>query len=372
MKNTQKIFLFLVAIIVTLIFVPTLCNAQSAPVTTESDLRTAVENAQNNDVIELGASIVLTRPLSVTGKILTIDGKGFTISCIDTNWTPESSNSTLITAGGDGTKLTLKNLTLKDAVKYGVQSYNGAYVILDGVNISNCRYGGVLANAGTVEIKDLNLGKNGQTSNNGIEIARGTELLDSDNVSGLVMNGKLTSTEPDNVIYLATNDNLKEFNVSNTETSEYQLFVSGDKVVVTDENNKVLFSSNSNSNVEVEGETFIPNVTVTVNIMDKQVPVEVKSGTILTKEALENRIDLASLDMSNYKIVGFYTTSEYTTEFDFTDPITTDTTVYAKTEDTTQPKDESPKTGVETPIGLALLVLTGATMGLVALKRKEV
>ena len=88
------------------------------------------------------------------------------------------------------------------------------------------------------------------------------------------MNGHLTSTESDNVVYIATNNPaLTTFDVENTDTSDYKILVQGNKVVRTDENNEVLYVSNENSSVKTEGDTFIPNVIVTVSLLDKAVTI---------------------------------------------------------------------------------------------------
>src|SRR5699024_9785767 len=115
------------------------------------------------------------------------------------------NNKTLVTALY-GAKINLVNVKLEDSPKYGVQAYDGAHVVLDGVTISNCNYGGVLANGGTIEIVDLNLEKNGTTANNGIEIST-SKYITSGNVATLIMNGKLSSTETENVIYFASDEN---------------------------------------------------------------------------------------------------------------------------------------------------------------------
>ena len=67
----------------------------------------------------------------------------------------------MFTAQFSAGQLTLKDIDLNNGPKYGVQSYDGATVILNDVSITGFRYGGVLANGGTVEVIDLHLGFNG-------------------------------------------------------------------------------------------------------------------------------------------------------------------------------------------------------------------
>lgn len=399
MKRTKKIILFLLLLTVALFFKPIFSNATTTTVSSESDLLEAIENASDGDVIELTTNIILTKPIAITGKTLTIDGNGNTISRIDTNWTPDGNNSTLITAGLTGTRVNLVNLTLKDSEKYGVQAYDGAYVSLDGVTISNCGYGGVLVNAGTVEVKNLILYKNGQYSNNGIEIAKGNGVYTEGTNPKLIMNGTISSTEKENVIYLAVNDKLAEFELENTENTVNKILASGNKVVVTDENNNVLYESNVSDTVTIEGENYVQNVTITINLMEQSITMTVKDGTIITKENVEAKINLETLGLGNYTLVDFYSDAEYMAPFDFTKPVTANTSIYAKlnliennndnnnTDDdnntttnndnntqnnqTVGPKDETPKTGVENHLGISASVVIISIIGLALLRRKK-
>ena len=71
------------------------------------------------------------------------------------------------------------------------------------------------------------------------------------------MNGTLTSEKDTNVIYIATNnDKLTNFEVKNTENTVDKILVDGNKVVITDPNNKVLFESNENSDISFEGDSY--------------------------------------------------------------------------------------------------------------------
>lgn len=262
MKTIKKVTIFTIALIFSLL-INTYVNAATTTVSNEQDLRIAIENATNGDVIELSSNILLTSPIEITGKSITINGNGHTVTRIDTNWTPNGSNGSLITAGADGTVLTLSNMTLTGAHKYGAQSFNGAHVILDNVEINGNGFGGVLVNAGTLEIKSLSLGKNGNPSNNGIEIAKGSGVV-GDNKPILIMNGTLTSTETENVIFLAENDSLITFEVRNTDTTTNKILVQGQRVVLTDANGNILFQSNENPNITVTGTDYTsPNPTTT-------------------------------------------------------------------------------------------------------------
>ena len=299
----KKSVLFSIVFFITLFFITNFSNAATTKsVNDEDELKKATEG----DVIELSNSISLKSPIEITDKNITINGKGNVLKRDENNWTPSGSNGTLITAG-KGAKVELKNLTLQGSQKYGAQAYNGGYIILNGVTISNCGFGGVLVNGGTVEVKNLTLKRNGSPSNNGIEIAQG-DAVEKDNKSTVVMNGTLTSTEQENVIYVAEdNPNLKEFEVKNTDNTINKIFIDDNKVVITDDNNKVLYTSKTiNNNVEVKGTDYV------------ETPKE--------------------------------------------DP----------KKDTNDKKDETPKTGIESNLVFAILTVIASSVIILALKRKEI
>ncbi len=362
-----KIFLFLGLSLMAIIIAPSFCRAETISVGSDDALRNAITNSNDGDVLSLTSNIALIRPIEIVDKTLTINGNGFTITRNTENWSENGSNATLLTAGA-GAKLTLTNLKLTNSQKYGVQSYNGGYVILDGVTISNCGFGGVLVNAGTVEVRNLVLHKNGQTTNNGIEIAKGYSVNTGDNEPTLIMNGTLSSSEKDNVIFVAINDKLSEFKVENTESSENKVLLNGNEIVVTDANNDVIFTSKLPADIDVVAEDYAENVVVTLHVGDKTVPVSVMPGTVLTKEFLTSKVDLAKLGLTNTTIVGFYSDAEFKTAFDFAKEITANTDVFVKVE--TNKKDTTPKTGVNDYFELAVMISVVSIISLAVLKRK--
>lgn len=265
MKTLKKSILLFMILLSSLILGSTFCNAATVTANNEETLISAINNAANGDIIELTENIVLTKPIEITGKSITINGNGHTVTRNATNWSPNGSNGSLITAGAEGTKLSLVNITLSGAQKYGVQSYNGAYVVLNGVTLSDNGFGGVLVNAGTLEVKNVVLHKNGQTSNNGIEIAKGNGITTQDNHPVLIMNGTLSSSEKENVIYIAINDQLSTFEVKNTDSSTNKVFIKDNKVVVTDAQNNIIFESNAAPNITIAGSDYVENVVVPDN-----------------------------------------------------------------------------------------------------------
>ena len=376
MKKTIKIMLFLTIIVIALLGMSCISNAASTETATdESTLISAIQNVDDGGTVEIQNNITVTGPI-VIQKTLTIDGNGYTISG-STDWTSTSGNQTMFTAQLAAGKLTLKDINLNNGPKYGVQSYDGATVILNNVSITGFKYGGVLVNGGNVEVIDLHLGYNGTDTNNGIEIDKGAAAT---NNPTLTMNGTLTSDSTENVVRPAENGNLTEFTITNTENTTNKVVIAGDKVVLTDEDNNVI------------SESFIPeHVTsntdeakkVIITLMvgrkeEKQIIVD--EGTTTTEDLIKSNITVEE----GYKIDGYYTDEAYTKEFDFTTALNSDVTIYVRiaeiqeekpeetlpeTDDTE--KDEVPKTGVENYVGIAVLAMVFSISTLIYMKKNK-
>ena len=267
-------------------------SAKEIPVTDEATFRDALNSAVTGDTVVLNNSITLSSKDNaprVTDKEITIDGKDFTI----TGWRDEagslSSDQSIITVGANGI-VHLKNVTLTNAQKYGVQAFNGGYVSLENVTINNCRYGGILLNAGTIEVISLNLGFNGQNPdgqggilNNGIEVSTSVELTEPNAIPSIIMNGTINSTEKDNVIYFASdaNDNTTGFIVENTDSTTDKILVNGTTAVITDANNEIKYESNELKEGTVfEGEDYTPNIEVTDPVEPETPTDEVKNEEV--------------------------------------------------------------------------------------------
>ena len=376
MKKTIKLILFFMVISILSLLIPNFSNAATL-VYDETSLNNEISSADAGATITLQNDITVTKPIVIT-KELTIDGNGHNI--VGSNdWTSTSGNQTMFTAQLSGAKLTLKNINLKNGPKYGVQSYDGATVILDRVSISGFRYGGVLANGGNVEVINLHLGINGANENNGIEIDKGVSAT---NNPSLTMNGILTSDTNKNVIVPAQNGYLTDFTITNTENSVNKVVLSGNKVVLTDSNNNVI-SENSIPD-KATPNVDIKKIIVSIVANDVTYKITVDAGTLVTSELLSSHIKLEE----NYKIDGFFTDAEYNTAFNFNDPINADTTIFAKiskiettlpetepepeTEITTEEKDETPKTGVENYLGISVLTIIISLAVIVTIKNKKI
>ena len=372
MNKTIKFILFF---IITAIFAIMLPNYSKAATTAhdEESLNSVISSADSGATITLQNDITVTKPI-VIAKELTIDGNGHNV--VGSNdWTSTSGNQTMFTAQFSSAKLTLKNIQLKNGPKYGVQSYDGATVVLDNVSISGFKYGGVLANGGNVEVKRLHLGKNGAGANNGIEIDKGASAT---NNPTLVMNGVLTTESNENVVRPAENGHLTDFTITNTPDTTNKVVLSGNKVVLTDKNNNVISETTvpdkATPNVDVK------QLIITIFANDVTYKITVNSGEKITADLLKTHIKLGE----NQVVDGFYTDANFANAFDFNNPITTDTTVYAKISkvETTIPettpevnngvKDETPKTGVQNYLGIAVLTILFSVIAIATINKKNI
>ena len=373
MKKTIKIMLFLTLALITLLCIPNFCNAAETETATDEDtLNTAIQNVDEGGTVKVQNNITITKPISIQ-KELTIDGNGYTIVG-STEWTSTSGNQTMFTASSSRAKLILKNIDLNNGPKYGVQAYDGGTIILNNVSITGFRYGGVLVNGGNVEIIDLHLGTNGTGANNGIEIDQGAAVTSKPT---LTMNGTLTSDSKENVVRPATNGSLTEFTITNTENTTNKVVIAGDKVVLTDENNNVISESTIPDNVITN--TDEKKVIVTLikgGKVAKQITID--EGTKVTKDLLKEDLTIEE----GYEIEGFYEDQKYTNKFNFEKELTSDTTIYVKiskiedekTEtipDDAEEKDDVPKTGVESYLGISILVIVASIVSIYCINKKD-
>ncbi len=367
MNKIVKLILLFIAIATISLIIPNFSNAATL-VHDEESLNSAISSADSGATITLQNDITVTKPI-VIAKELTIDGNGHNI--VGSNaWTSTSGNQTMFTAQFSAAKLTLKNINLKNGPKYGVQSYDGATVILDNVSISGFKYGGVLANGGNVEVRNLHLGYNGTGANNGIEIDKGASAT---NNPTLVMNGVLTSESNINVVRPAENGYLTEFTITNTPNTTNKVVIAGNKVVLTDSSDNVISETAIPDKATANADLQKVIVTIIANNQTNKITVNLNEK--ITADLLKSHIKLEG----NEVIDGFYTDANYATAFDFNVPISADTSVYAKIskiettvpETNTDVKDETPKTGVENYLGIAVLTILFSTTVIISMKKKK-
>lgn len=373
MKNSIKLTILFILMLGILLIIPNKSNAAALTANDEESLNNVISSASNGDTIEIENNITITKPI-VIQKELIIDGNGFTLTGAD-SWTSTSGNQTMITAQLSEGKLTLKDIKLNNGPKYGVQAYDGATIILDNVSITGFKYGGVLVNGGNIEIRNLHLGYNGTNENNGIEIDKGPSATNNPTIT---MNGSLTSESSENVVRPATNGNLTEFTITNTENTINKVVLAGNKVVLTDEYNNVISESSVPETITVNSEK--EKVIISLIIRDETKRITVNKDEKITKELLESHIELDD----NYKLDGFFRDKNYETEFDFDKELIEDTTIYAKitkiesndneniVEDNKEVIDETPKTGIESYIGVAVITIIFSVIVIAIMKKRGI
>ena len=364
MKKTIKLILFLLSVAIIAFIIPNFSNAATL-VYDEESLNNEISSADSGATITLQNDITVTKPI-VIAKELTIDGNGHNV--VGSNdWTSTSGNQTMFTAQFSDAKLTLKNIKLKNGPKYGVQSYDGATVILDTVSISGFRYGAVLANGGNVQVKNLHLGENGTGANNGIEIDKGASAT---NNPTLIMDGILTTESNENVVRVAENGYLTEFTVTNTSNTTNKVVLAGNKVVLTDSADNIISETVVPDKATPNVDTQKLIVTIFYNNITNKITID--SGEKISADLLKSHINLEE----DQVVDGFYTDANYTTEFNFDNPINSDTSVYAKIskvekqpETNNEEKDETPTTGQENYLGIAMLTILFSTGVIIAMKK---
>lgn len=211
-------------------------KAAAVEVTDEASLRAALETGGDivlaND-IKISKPIEVFKDASITskeGNTFTIDGDGMTRD--------GNGNGSILASHA---KLTLSNVNVARANKYGVQAYNTGSVVLDGVTISECKFGAILINGGTVTIKDLTMENNAY----GIEFGIGSNVTE---IPTLVMDGTLNATSQVDPLYADTAQinekaGIAVENTLNT-TQTIDLDETAGTLVIKDNAGSVLYSSN--------------------------------------------------------------------------------------------------------------------------------
>lgn len=377
MKRLRNLAVALVIGLVTFLTIP---NVNALEVTSETELKNAILNANDGEVITLKQNVTLTSPIETTKRI-TIDGNNFTIKG---DWNSTSGNQSLITAL-QGSEVTLNNVTLSNSPKYGVHVYDGGKAILNGVTIKDCNYGGILINAGTIEIRKLTLGYNGATENNGIEISK-SKFITSNNNPTIIMNGTITSDQTKNIIYLATdeNDATTAVVLENTPTTTDKILVDKEEknLVVTDENDYVKFESNKIDDNKLNNITGdeVAYITLTFKALNEEEIVKLPLGTKLTEEAANTLLEemKKACTQAGYEFSGFYQDEKYQNKFDLTKEFTQDTTIYIKLtkQQTTTPENgkeeiKNPDTAdINIVTILSMIVISGIGVTYTIKKRK--
>ena len=369
MSKTTKMIILFVMLLAVVLLVPTICNATD--VANEQALRDAIQNDDTD--IKLTADIELKANLQVNKKV-TIDGNGYTLSATAEDFEGGSGgiDKSIITSVENG-DVTLKNITLSGAPKYGAQAWKGK-LTFEGVTIKDCAFGGVLVNGGTITIRDLTL-----NTDTGIEVGAGVNVTSTPDV---IMDGTIKSSS-DKVIYMdpRTPSNLT---IDNTENSEDKMYAHGNSVVITDKENNVISDSVLGDDITVKVTTGGKEETAKIYVVTIKYGKETKTITVKEGETLPELSDVKNA-VAGKKFDGFYTSDGKI--FDLSTKITSDIELTAKykavetSSEEKQPadeeekveneKDDTPNTGINSYLGIATTLLAVSSVSVIALKKKE-
>lgn len=212
---------------VTFLFAGIVSVSAATSVKTEEELNAAILNGGS---IVLEDDIKITQPIELFKDTEISSLNGYTLD--GTGMSLNGKNGSILAAHA---KLTLDNVKLKGAAKYGVQAYENGDVTLNGVTISNCEWGAVLVNGGQVVINGLVMDSNAW----GIEFAKG------ENVTGdpaLVMDGTIyVNNQPDAITVDETQ--VDKFLIENTEASTNKIVLEDNKLLVKDDSGKTVVES---------------------------------------------------------------------------------------------------------------------------------
>ena len=212
---------------VVFLFAGIISVSAATSVRTEEELNAAILNGGS---IVLENDITITKPIELFKDTEISSLNGYTLD--GTGMSLNGKNGSILAAHA---KLTLDNVNLKGAAKYGVQAYENGDVTLNGVTISNCEWGAVLVNGGQVVINGLVMDSNAW----GIEFAKG------ENVTGnpaLVMDGTIyVNNQPDAITVDETQ--VDKFLIENTEASTNKIVLEDNKLLVKDDFGKTVVES---------------------------------------------------------------------------------------------------------------------------------
>ncbi len=162
-------------------------------------LAEAIYAATSGSEIKLLNDADVVNPI-VISKNLQIDGDNHSINA---TYTGSNGNQTILTVSGSSNVLTIKNATISNSPKYGVQAYSGGKVILNSVMFADNAYSGVLVNGGTLVIEgNVSIsGGNGV----GIELAKGNNVTSEPTVEVGAKVEVVGSNDLSKVIYIDRN-----------------------------------------------------------------------------------------------------------------------------------------------------------------------
>lgn len=285
---------------VAFLFAGIISVSAATSVKTEEQLNAAILNGGS---IVLENDITITKPIELFKDTEISSLNGYTLD--GTGMSLNGKNGSILAAHA---KLTLDNVNLKGAAKYGVQAYENGDVTLNGVTISNCEWGAVLVNGGQVVINSLVMDSNAW----GIEFAKG------ENVTGdpaLVMDGTIyVNNQPDAITVDETQ--VDKFLIENTEASTNKIVLEDNKLLVKDDSGKTVVESKVLANdlvVSIDGTEEVTKAPEVETPEEPEITEPVVTTTTQASEENPNTADnvglYAILALVGLGVVGITTKS---------------------------------------------------------------
>ncbi len=226
MKN--KLISILGAIVLAVVIMPiTKVNAAPLEASDEATLRSTILSGGE---ITLTDNIETKEPIEVSNEVV-INGNGKTISAAE-DFNTTNINQTILSVN-EGGKLTLKNVTIADSKKYGLQAHQNGILIIDGVTVKNSNFGAILINGGQVTIKNLTMIDNAY----GIEFGKGDGVTEA---SELIVDGTIEGTQETMLHIDLPNPETDKISIKNTENTKTTIVLEDNKLVVKDDKGTVI------------------------------------------------------------------------------------------------------------------------------------
>ena len=271
-----------------------------------------------------------------------------------------------LTKTADGSTLALNNSEVR--AKYGiwVHGQSNEVTVTDSIltgwaplDISNGNTADTLALGNSVSINGSTLtgaAVSGPTNAYGTVVIGGQDGLNL-TVNNSTITNKFTSQNTQDLIlyadaYLASQNVSIEIIASkliNTDTTDDSSVVRyGTAEVSANDNTLVMIDTTIDSENGQVYATPTGYVTLTVDILGVTSTMTIPAGSALTAEEVEmlKNLDLESLGLTGYELVGYYADADFTKEFDFEQTFDADTTMYVKVQ---EKAEEVPTEPVETP-----------------------
>lgn len=227
MKNKFLSFALSILLVLPCMFLLSACkdDQKRINVTTEEELISSINNAQDKTTIVLSNDIVITDEISITKNIV-LDLNGHTISNTEDIWNNQEGKFALITVEDNG-NLTVKGngtLIAKENDCFAINIVNGNCTIENSTFIGNItavqvQTGNLTINDGTFKIQQL--ATNVETDQYRYTLNCIDQYYDNDTANIIVNGGKFYNFNPENNLAEGENTNFAANNIDFVLEQDY-------------------------------------------------------------------------------------------------------------------------------------------------------